>query len=508
VHATVNDVHMKAGLSCHDCHGGNPDPKLAGDPAAMDPAFKASPFIGKPERKAIPAFCGRCHSSLVFMRRFQPQARVDQVAEYLTSHHGQALARGDASVATCIDCHGVHGIRAVSDPESPVYPTHVPDTCGRCHSDPKRMKGHFDEHGRQLPVDQQAKWRRSVHAKALLEKGDLSAPTCNDCHGNHGAMPPGVESVAFVCGNCHGREAELFRASRKHEGFAMHNELLATAGGGCAPCHDPAPKAATQITHFSECVTCHENHGIVRPTIALLGNLPEVPCVFCHEGRGPMAVQVPEPQNKRANYLQRRDLLLGEAKKLGLAGDDRFDWLVDRALELPWHRESAEFKRLFDKFRIGKTHYTYTDPVTKKDVRVAVRRCADCHAGDASIGRDVSHKYVEGMHEVTSLTARAERILLAAQRGGVEVRSVRPELDGAVDSQIELEVLVHSFNPEGAFEEKRKEGVTHAAAALKAGQHSLAELTYRRKGLTVALGFIVLLLVGLGAKIRQLSNRE
>ena len=459
VHASKADVHLKAGLSCHDCHGGNPDPKLSDDLAAMNEAF-----LGAPDRKSIPDFCGRCHSSLAYMRRFKPQARVDQVAEYQTSHHGQALARGDEAVATCVDCHGVHGIRATADPESPVYPTHVPDTCGKCHSDAKRMSG------RKLPVDQAAKWKRSVHAKALLEKGDLSAPTCNDCHGNHGATPPGVESVAFICGNCHGREAELFRAS-KHEGLI-------------------------------ECVSCHENHGIVRPTVALLGVLPDVPCVFCHEGRGPLAMKIPEPKKKREHYIQRRNVLLAESLKLGLKGNDRFDWLVDRAVTLDTHRGSKEFERLFEKFRIGKTHYTYTDPVTKKEVRAAVHRCDECHAPD------IASRFVASMQELTSLTARAERILIAARRGGVEVRSVRPELDGAVDSQIELEVLVHSFDPGGAFAEKHREGVKHAAAALEAGQRSLGELSYRRTGLTVALGFIVLLLIGLGAKIRELSKKS
>ncbi|MGH9423250.1 MAG: hypothetical protein ACRD3J_24965, partial [Thermoanaerobaculia bacterium] len=32
------DVHSQVGLSCHNCHGGNPDPKLGDDIAgAMDP---------------------------------------------------------------------------------------------------------------------------------------------------------------------------------------------------------------------------------------------------------------------------------------------------------------------------------------------------------------------------------------------------------------------------------------------------------------------------------------
>ena len=78
-----------------------------------------------------------------------------------------------------------------------------------------------------------------MHAKALLERGDTSAPTCSTCHGSHGAAPPEVESVALVCAQCHVREAELFRKSPKKKLF--------------------------DSLSMPECVTCHSNHHIVEP---------------------------------------------------------------------------------------------------------------------------------------------------------------------------------------------------------------------------------------------------
>jgi hypothetical protein len=51
---------------------------------------------------------------------------------------------------------------------------------------------------------------------------------------------------------------------------------------------------------------------------------------------------------------------------------------------------------------------------------------------------------------------------------------------------------------------KQKEGLKHAEAALIAGQHSLDELSFRRRGLFSALGIIVLVLAGLALKIRTL----
>ena len=52
------------------------------------------------------------------------------------------------------------------------------------------------------------------------------------------------------------------------------------------------------------------------------------------------------------------------------------------------------------------------------------------------------------MRELTTHTARAERILLRARRGGVETRDAELEVDQAVDAQIAQQVSVHAFNLE------------------------------------------------------------
>lgn len=511
----TDDVHNDVGLLCHDCHGGNPDLALAEDAdAAMDPDGD-SPYVGAPNRSDVPEFCGRCHSDPIFMKRFDPDGRVDQEAEYWTSRHGVALREGVTDVATCIDCHGVHSIRRAADPRSPVYPINVAETCRGCHEDAERMAG---TDGRSHPIDQYSRWRQSVHAEALLDREDLSAPTCNDCHGNHGASPPGIESVSFVCGQCHGREASLFRASSKHDGFLEHNEYLADASG-CAECHTEQVDPPALRT-FTECTSCHGNHAVIRPTVALLGSLPNTPCAFCHELSGQDVVG--EPETIWDHYVAERDRLLDEAAAAGFDGADRFDWLVDAALGLAPHTHSTregsdappalrpEFERLFEKFRIGKTHYTYTDPVTGADVRAPVRRCDDCHVeepdlAERAVGLSTARAFVDEMQRLTATTARAERILLRAQRGGVELHGGLDALDQAIDAQIELEVLVHTFSEadSGAFRRRHGEGVEHAQAALAVGHTGLMELEQRRRGLAVTLVVIVLVLIGLGAKIRQ-----
>ena len=240
-----SDIHHARGLSCNDCHGG--DPNADTKEAAKDPR---KGFLGKPKTQDIPAYCGKCHSDANLMKRFNPGLRVDQEREYYTSVHGQKLKGGETRAATCISCHSVHGIRAVSDPLSTVYPTNVAETCSKCHANADYMRGF------PIPNDQFAKYKTSVHAKALYEKQDLSAPTCNDCHGNHGATPPGIASVANVCGQCHARQAELFQTSPH--------------------------KAAFDSKQLGECITCHSNHAIAKPGDQMIGVQQGALCINCH----------------------------------------------------------------------------------------------------------------------------------------------------------------------------------------------------------------------------------
>lgn len=521
VEAVREGAHGEVGLSCHDCHGGNPDLELAEDPeAAMDEAYEPNPYRGVTVATEIPDLCGSCHSDADYMKRFRPDIRVDQVQEYRTSHHGRALAEGDTDVATCVDCHGVHGILGPGDPDSPVYPTRIAETCRSCHGDPEYMAGYETPDGRPLPTDQYGAWRRSVHARGLLEEGDLSAPTCNDCHGNHGATPPGVDSVAFVCGQCHGREARLFRGSSKAEGFQEHNDFL-QAAESCADCHVDPQASVTGVAHFTECATCHGNHAIVEPTVTMVSPVPPIPCAFCHEPVGG-AVPVPEPERVERHYEEVKRDLLARAREDGLEGDALFDHLVHEARALEFHTRPGEegervlrpeFERLYRKFRLGTTHFTYE--VRGEEQRRKVIGCADCHGPepdmvDEAVGFETSERMMQMLREVTAWTARAERIALRARRGGVETGEVDEAIDRAVDAQIELQVLVHSFETGEGTElaSRHAEGVESAKEALEAGEAALQELRFRRKGLAASLVVILALLIALGLKIRQLSGAE
>ncbi|HUI29663.1 MAG TPA: cytochrome c3 family protein [Candidatus Acidoferrales bacterium] len=312
----MNDVHYKAGVTCADCHGG--DPALDDQDAAMSPS---KGYVGVPKQSGIPQMCGKCHgpektifktkfhlddvmddfmssihgraltqssdgpqctschgihniskisdthspvyptkvtatcakchSNSDYMRKFNPGLPVDQYEKYLTSVHGERNKAGDPKPATCVSCHSNHLIRSVKDPRSPVYPTNIPQTCAKCHSNKSYMARY------NIPTDQYDNYKRSVHGVALLQNSNLSAPACNSCHGNHGAVPPGFSSVASVCGTCHPTNADLFDKSPH---FAVFTKAK-----------------------LPGCVVCHSNHLVKPPSDDMIGLTGGAVCSQCHK---------------------------------------------------------------------------------------------------------------------------------------------------------------------------------------------------------------------------------
>ena len=167
-----------------------------------------------------------CASSL-------PLERVDQAAEYATSVHGTRLAGGNQKVATCVSCHHAHGVRRVKDARAPVFSTNVAALCASCHANAEHMKGYTASGGTALSTSQRDDYQKSVHFDALTRQNDLSAQTCNDCHGNHGATPPGVGAVSNVCGTCHAVFATKFATSAHSPDLQIAPASNATAITRC-----------------------------------------------------------------------------------------------------------------------------------------------------------------------------------------------------------------------------------------------------------------------------------
>lgn len=278
------DIHAQKGLTCASCHGG--------DPTSDDPdkaMSRKAGWKGNIDRTQVPQVCGSCHSDPAYMRQFNPSLRTDQLNQYKTSVHGIRLAAGDTKVAVCTDCHSVHDLRVPSDPRSTVNPVKVANTCARCHADATHMSGY------KIPTNQFAEYSKSVHHDALAIRGDLSAPTCSTCHGNHGATPPGVTSVVNVCSTCHVFQAQLFESS-------PHKEAFASAG-------------------LPGCVTCHSNHNIVHPTDELIGTGDKAVCTQCHTQGDAGFVAAGNMKKQLVNLaasIGNADQILGRAERSGM----------------------------------------------------------------------------------------------------------------------------------------------------------------------------------------------
>lgn len=97
-------IHAQNGITCHDCHGGDPSDFAM----AMMPE---SGFIGVPSSEEVPGFCGRCH--------------IGVKDDYLASAHGMARLEGGPH---CVNCHGNHRVKAAS------LNLIDPKLCSNCHS--------------------------------------------------------------------------------------------------------------------------------------------------------------------------------------------------------------------------------------------------------------------------------------------------------------------------------------------------------------------------------------
>ena len=243
--------------------------------------FLALLFIPGWARAQAPNTCVDCHSFL------DPPLQVTQEQFSHDIHAQKGL--------TCASCHGGDPTKAdmlamskSAGFRGKIERRQVPALCGRCHSDAAYMKDY------KIPTDQVAHYRKSVHAQTLAQ-GDTSAPTCTTCHGNHGATPPGVASVANVCGTCHVFFAQLFEKSPHQSAFAKMG--------------------------LPGCVQCHSNHEIVKPSDDWVGMGGKAVCATCHAAGDPGAQSAKAMAQELARLnlaIARAETVLDTAERAGM----------------------------------------------------------------------------------------------------------------------------------------------------------------------------------------------
>jgi formate dehydrogenase gamma subunit len=216
--------------------------------------------------------CAQCHANAKMNERhnFSVQAPVES---YWQSTHFRNLTDGSELHADCVDCHGSHGLKAASDPESSIYWRNIPQTCGKCHTDIQNT------------------YQVSIHGKAV-DRGVRQSPVCTDCHGEHEIRgpkdPKSLVHPAHVsettCVWCH----ESVRVTQK---FGMAQGRMKTYLDSY---HGLANTGGSAVV--ANCASCHGIHDILPSTdpasMIHKDRLAET-CGKCHPGVGNLVASGP-----------------------------------------------------------------------------------------------------------------------------------------------------------------------------------------------------------------------
>ena len=241
VHAEARRAANTAAATCTDCHGTH-DIRSSKDPDA--PTYHLN----------LPRTCGRCHGNPEIIRAGKI-AIGNVYAQFQDSIHGRALSRAGLLVApNCGDCHGAHDIRRRTDPDSRVFRTAVPDTCGRCHQGLQRL------------------YQEGIHGTAL-KAGNPLVPECATCHSAHQIQRVESDSwklqVIRECGTCHVESIRTYRDTFHGQVTSLGFVRVAK----CADCHGahdilPRSNPRSRVSPSRLVGTCQRCHPAATASFA------------------------------------------------------------------------------------------------------------------------------------------------------------------------------------------------------------------------------------------------
>ncbi|MHC4547640.1 MAG: cytochrome b/b6 domain-containing protein [Planctomycetota bacterium] len=314
VHGRAREGKEKLPVGCGACHGVHDVLKPTDRDAQLHPLN-------------VYRVCGQCHFDVD-----PAQATVKELLKekYTDDTHAHGILQSGLVVsATCVSCHGGHGIRAQDDPKSRVARQNVDRVCGTCHL------GAFEH------------YRRSVHH--LRSHGaEHKGATCSDCHQHHEIQKASdlfrTEAVR-ACSKCHNERGGSFRQS-------YHGKVTTLGYRG---------KVAT-------CEACHGHHEILPsqdPASLIHPKNRVTTCGQCHEDSHPefAAYLVHADPRDGENYPQihlvyvfMNSLLIGV---LVLGGLHALLWLIRATAAGEWKRPALprELRRYFRRW--PRSYVTY-----------------------------------------------------------------------------------------------------------------------------------------------------
>jgi len=405
VDAQSFEASAHGSLDCVACHEGL-------DPSSLPHAKNSKP---------IP--CVDCHQS-------------DQVDHYRQSIHA-TLTNGKAA-AGCADCHSHHEVRRLSGLSVAERKTFAEKTCARCH-----------------PAEE-AQFILSDHGVALAG-GVTGAPTCVDCHDEHGirassdtAAATNRRNVAAMCLKCHVDKPEVranvgpsaaFIASYENSvhGRAVHagNEEAAT----CVDCHGAhdlrkGSDASSSVSRHNIAETCGNCHGeiadqyrqSIHGTALARGINAAATCTDCHGEHNILSPNdVHSPVYSRNVSVQVCSPCHASVKlnaKFGLANDrlqsfdDSYHGLANKAGAI----EVANCASCHGVHDI-KPSSDSTSRINKANL---ARTCGRCHPGaNANFARGSVHVVAaSGSDRILYLVASMYIVLISVTIGGMVLHNL------------------------------------------------------------------------------------
>jgi predicted CXXCH cytochrome family protein len=423
---------------CTACHQPG-HAETQSDEQAVQPTPTAVPPptpIAYPELEGDTSTCVDCHQAL--------GGRSEQVvSDWQMSIHAERDV-------ICADCHGGDpNADTVNESMSPDAGyigapdrTEIPEVCGSCHADVTLMR-QYD-----LPTDQLAKYRESIHGQRLAE-GDTKVATCYDCHDEHATYETNDLrshvyrlNVPALCAGCHADEEYMADYNIPTNQYALYE----TSVHGIALLEE-------QNTRSPSCATCHGTHGAAPPGFTEVANV----CGNCHD-----ATQ---------NYF--------------LSGAHNSD-NPDSPICVTCHGR-------YDVYEPSDAMYIGDEP----------RHCGSCHEPDSEIGSLVNAIH-ESLVDANAAYEDAENTVSKAADLGMIVTDEENLLAEARTKLITARAQQHSVNL-STVSEASEESMALSKQAKDRANDAIDESRFRRRAMVIAVAIIGLIVLSLILIRRELG---
>lgn len=418
--------------SCTTCH-----PLAAAEEASL-PRVVPTPIIF-PQRGAVNT-CLECHRSL----GGKHEEIVTAWEESIHSERGVGCAHchggdpGATEMATSMSPEaGYIGVPAKAD---------IPALCASCHSNVDLMRQY------NLPTDQWAKFRESVHGQRL-EEGDTKVATCFDCHGGHRMNPANEPSstvypanIPAMCSRCHS-DAEYMRP---YDLPTDQYELYRRSVHGVALLEN-------QDLRSPHCSTCHGKHGATPPGFTEVANV----CGQCHS-----ATQNYYLQGTHARALAGA---VGLPKCVTCHGQH----------DVPWSTEAL---------------FLGDEP----------RRCGNCHQ-EGSPAAEIAATMYEALNKAAQSLTEAEEAIERASGSGLIVVAERSRLHQATTSLIEARAAQHDLRL-NTLTAMTEEAFSISQEVKEDAEEAIAQAVIRRRAMVIAVAGIGLTIIALYVIKRELDR--